>query len=210
MDDYWQSLRACTLNPVSPNAPSFWACLSPLSSGTKDTFLQLITTFATKYEWSNSSLVFPTTMMLQNPTTLAQKLQRVCQNCSNRQINHSKMQHNGVPAMWLDLVCLSACCILLHALILSETDFVSQAYLDSFLTMTNNQIRLETNTSALAQHVPDTVLFGPQNCEQPDNLPRAAWRQRKSFGQRGCFPACKVSTMSSNKLMSSGPNLPRQ
>jgi len=84
-------------------------------------------------------------MMLQNPTTLAQKLQRVCQNCSNRQINHSKMQHNGVPAMWLDLLWRSACCILLHALILSETDFVSQAYLDSFLTMTNNQILKQTH-----------------------------------------------------------------
>mgnify|MGYP000319847427 CR=1 FL=1 len=102
MDDCWCSHAVCTLNPVSPNPSG--SVLVPFHPGPKEALFQLRTTFVIKSERSSSSLHFQHPRCVHGPTTLAQTLQRVCQNCSNGQINHSKMQHAGVPAMRLDML----------------------------------------------------------------------------------------------------------
>ena len=138
MDDYRTSVTVFPLNLILPVAPSLGHFPVPSLPGPKMPHLQLKMPFVITVNGQALRWRFQQPRCAQGPTTLAQTSNESIETAPTRQINPSKMQHDGVPMMWIALLCH----LLRFALLsfLSQTEPFSQAHLTSFLTITNNNI----------------------------------------------------------------------
>jgi len=102
MDDHDRASQCTASTMPLPRPHPFWHVSVPSQPGPKMTFLQLKTPFAVTLNGQalHWHVQHPQCV---DPATFAQSLQRVCRNCSIRQINPSKMQQDGVPTVWIVL-----------------------------------------------------------------------------------------------------------